>query len=349
MAAPAGAAPTARRGARGRRRAEHGDRDAVATSEPLGHFHMCDRLDRRARDVAAAEGADDEAAEHCRRLLERWDASEDHHYAISGLHWASTSWPAAATAPAPTCAPRRSRGSPRPPATRTRSPRSPTRSARPRSLDGDAETPPSSSPARSRSTAASTSRSSAPRSSCAPGVALAAAGEREAALERLRGAYRTARKLGARPLADRGRQRGRRARRVVVAAARAADGDAGLTRRELEVVRLIAVGRTNRDVAQELFLSPRTVDMHVRHILRKLDCRRAWRPPTARTSSGCWASPPRPARARGARSRPPPAARARGSRARTGRPRTGARGRRRSRRRTRAACGGTAPPSAGRG
>jgi DNA-binding NarL/FixJ family response regulator len=37
-------------------------------------------------------------------------------------------------------------------------------------------------------------------------------------------------------------------------------------------VRLIAVGRTNRDVAQELFLSPRTVDMHVRHILRKLDC-----------------------------------------------------------------------------
>ena len=34
---------------------------------------------------------------------------------------------------------------------------------------------------------------------------------------------------------------------------------------------LIAVGRTNRDVAQELFLSPRTVDMHVRNILRKLD------------------------------------------------------------------------------
>ena len=48
--------------------------------------------------------------------------------------------------------------------------------------------------------------------------------------------------------------------------------ETGLTRRELEVVRLIAVGRTNRDVAQELFLSPRTVDMHVRHILRKLDC-----------------------------------------------------------------------------
>ena len=44
-------------------------------------------------------------------------------------------------------------------------------------------------------------------------------------------------------------------------------------RRELEVVRLVAVGRTNREIATELFLSPRTVDMHIRNILRKLDCR----------------------------------------------------------------------------
>ena len=103
------------------------------------------------------------------------------------------------------------------------------------------------------------------------GVALAAAGDRETALERLGGAYRTARKLGARPLAAEAATEvatlgGSVSRRVERARARA------LTRRELEVVRLIAVGRTNRDVAQELFLSPRTVDMHVRHILRKLDC-----------------------------------------------------------------------------
>ncbi len=47
----------------------------------------------------------------------------------------------------------------------------------------------------------------------------------------------------------------------------------GLTRRELEILRLVAVGRTNREIARDLFLSPRTVEMHVRHMLSKLDCR----------------------------------------------------------------------------
>jgi DNA-binding CsgD family transcriptional regulator len=48
---------------------------------------------------------------------------------------------------------------------------------------------------------------------------------------------------------------------------------AGLSRREVEVLRLVSVGRTNREIAQALFLSPRTIDMHVRNILTKLDCR----------------------------------------------------------------------------
>lgn len=38
-------------------------------------------------------------------------------------------------------------------------------------------------------------------------------------------------------------------------------------------MRLLAVGRTNREIAGELFVSTRTVDMHVRNLLRKLDCR----------------------------------------------------------------------------
>ena len=38
-------------------------------------------------------------------------------------------------------------------------------------------------------------------------------------------------------------------------------------------MRLVSVGRTNREIARELFLSARTIDMHVRHVLTKLDCR----------------------------------------------------------------------------
>ena len=34
----------------------------------------------------------------------------------------------------------------------------------------------------------------------------------------------------------------------------------------------MAVGRTNREIALELYLSTRTVDMHVRSILAKLSC-----------------------------------------------------------------------------
>jgi DNA-binding CsgD family transcriptional regulator len=46
---------------------------------------------------------------------------------------------------------------------------------------------------------------------------------------------------------------------------------AGLTPRELEVLRLLAEGRANRAIADQLSLSERTVENHVRHILDKLD------------------------------------------------------------------------------
>lgn len=109
------------------------------------------------------------------------------------------------------------------------------------------------------------------------GIALAAAGEREAAVERLTSGYRTARKLGARPLAGDARSElaklGEDVDRRVGRLAEGRVEHGGLTRRELEVVRLVAVGRTNREIARELFLSPRTVDMHVRNILTKLGCR----------------------------------------------------------------------------
>jgi DNA-binding CsgD family transcriptional regulator len=44
---------------------------------------------------------------------------------------------------------------------------------------------------------------------------------------------------------------------------------AGVTARELDVLRLIAEGHTNRDVAAALYLSPRTVEKHVERLLMK--------------------------------------------------------------------------------
>jgi DNA-binding CsgD family transcriptional regulator len=44
----------------------------------------------------------------------------------------------------------------------------------------------------------------------------------------------------------------------------------GLTGRELAVLRLLAAGRTNAQIAAELYISPRTASVHVSSILRKL-------------------------------------------------------------------------------
>jgi DNA-binding CsgD family transcriptional regulator/tetratricopeptide (TPR) repeat protein len=50
-----------------------------------------------------------------------------------------------------------------------------------------------------------------------------------------------------------------------------AAGKAGLTGRELDVLRLVAAGHTNREIAGELVLSRRTVDRHVSNIYAKLE------------------------------------------------------------------------------
>jgi DNA-binding NarL/FixJ family response regulator len=47
----------------------------------------------------------------------------------------------------------------------------------------------------------------------------------------------------------------------------------GLTEREVEVLALIAEGKSNREIGQQLYMSPKTASVHVTHILQKLGVR----------------------------------------------------------------------------
>jgi DNA-binding NarL/FixJ family response regulator len=109
------------------------------------------------------------------------------------------------------------------------------------------------------------------------GVTLAASGDRDGAIERFKVAYATARDLGAVPLAARAAEQvaelGESVEHALGRRAASERDHAGLSRRELEVMQLVASGRTNREIAEELILSTRTIDMHVRNILTKLACR----------------------------------------------------------------------------
>ncbi|MFF9129081.1 AAA family ATPase [Streptomyces sp. NPDC014806] len=100
--------------------------------------------------------------------------------------------------------------------------------------------------------------------------------ERAGATELLRLSHAVAEHLGARPLADSVAQLARRARLPLTGPAQAAPAPAdpaealGLTTRERDVLRLVSAGRTNRQIAEELFISPKTASVHVSNILAKL-------------------------------------------------------------------------------
>jgi DNA-binding CsgD family transcriptional regulator len=240
----------------------------LATASRLEHFHMTVDSTAGLARVAASQGAGDDAAALYRSLLVYWERSEDHHVGVACLRWAAGFFARrgdldGANAYAEALS------------------RIASTTGNPDALaalayaigetalaDGDPATA-----AEQLSRAVELHRGleipyERAEIALRAGVALAAAGRREGALESLRAAYRTARKLGAKPLAaeaacalaELGEPVGRRA-------------NSGLSPRELEIVRLVGVGRTNREIAQELFLSQRTVDAHVRSLLRKLDAR----------------------------------------------------------------------------
>jgi DNA-binding NarL/FixJ family response regulator len=100
--------------------------------------------------------------------------------------------------------------------------------------------------------------------------ALAEAGRRDEAAEQWRQAAHTADKLKARPLRRALDDLARRAR--IGTAEPRADGKVlgSLTAREREVLRLIAAGHSNREIASVLFIAPKTASVHVSNILGKL-------------------------------------------------------------------------------
>jgi DNA-binding CsgD family transcriptional regulator len=107
---------------------------------------------------------------------------------------------------------------------------------------------------------------------------LASRAPRTRVEEALWAAHAVAARLGAVPLQRELERLARRGRLRLQAAVepvsqpeqRSAAGRLGLTRREAEVLALVAAGRSNRQIGEALFISPKTASIHVSRILAKL-------------------------------------------------------------------------------
>ncbi len=111
---------------------------------------------------------------------------------------------------------------------------------------------------------------------------LGSRGGRPRATDAAQAAWRTAVALGAAPLQERIERLAQRARITLVAdngtdadtaesTRTTVAADLGLTPREVEVLAQLALGKTDRQIADELFISKKTASVHVSNLLRKLD------------------------------------------------------------------------------
>ena len=229
---------------------------------------VCDRLD----------GDQAGAVDRCRRLLARWERTEERHYVVPALRW-SRSRARRAERHTGRSDMRRRAGTDRRPDGAARSHRrigDGARRGRP-ARRRHRRPPPRISPAPLEAISARDLPLERAEIGRRAGIALVHAGRRDRGRRGPRRGGAHARRLGATPLG------------IQIAADLATLGepverrlgsrealrlaDRGLTRRELEVVRCVARGLTSREIGEALFISPRTVEMHVGSALTKLDCR----------------------------------------------------------------------------
>jgi DNA-binding CsgD family transcriptional regulator len=101
------------------------------------------------------------------------------------------------------------------------------------------------------------------------GAALRRGNRRTEARDQLRSGLELAQRCGATRLAERAHEElvaaGARPRRLVMS------GVESLTPSERRTAALAAEGLTNKEIAQTLFVTPRTVEMHLSNAFRKLD------------------------------------------------------------------------------
>ncbi|RZU31755.1 helix-turn-helix transcriptional regulator [Blastococcus saxobsidens] len=226
--------------------------------------------------AADLDGDADTAVTTARRLMERCRDTEECHYALPALRWAATFLAAQGDAAGVAACHRMTADK------ATRNGSSKVLSALAHvggelaAVDGDAAAARASFGRSVELLADITAPYEEAHARLRVGQLCAVLGDRAAAVPAISSAYRTARRLLARPLARRcatalaelGEPVEQRLGRL---AARGMEPN-GLTRREAEVLQRLAHGRTNREIAGELFLSTRTVDMHVRNVFSKLDC-----------------------------------------------------------------------------